>query len=218
MTASTLFFLVLVLACPLMMIFMMRGGHGHGGGHAGHGHGGHDHELAPREGSTAELRRQRDDLDRLIEEREQTDSEREPTPTGWGPMSVSAASAPARRGFGARLWGGVVAVWAVVTGLAPHVLHHVGPLAGAALLAGFGGNVLFFALGLVLSLPMLRRLYRRFGTFVAPALAVIAFAGVFSFSSLVIAPRLTSTDKSPSPVPGIEQPTGHESHHSGAKP
>ena len=64
MTASTLFFLVLVLACPLMMIFMMRGGHGHGGGHAGHGHGGHDHELAPREGSTAELRRQRDDLDR----------------------------------------------------------------------------------------------------------------------------------------------------------
>jgi hypothetical protein len=49
----------------------------------------------------------------------------------------------------------------VVSGVAPHVLHHVGPLAGAALLAGFGGKAIFFALGLLLSVPMLRRLYRR---------------------------------------------------------
>jgi len=155
-------------------------------------------------------------------------------------QTVSAAAAPvttARRGLGARLWGGVVAAWAVVTGVAPHVLHHVGPLAGAALLAGFGGQAIFFALGLVLSLPMLRRLYRRFGTPVAPALAVVAnfvsglgvvsravstrssaFAAVFTFSSLVIAPQLTSPDKSPTPAPGIEQPAGHKSHHSGGKP
>ena len=121
----------------------------------------------------------------------------------------------ARRGLGARLWGAVVAGWAVVTGVAPHVLHHVGPLAGAALLAGFGGKALFFALGLVLSVPMLRRLYRRFGTLVAPALAVVVFAAVFTFSSLVIAPRLMGSEKSPAPVPGVEQPSGHESHHSG---
>ena len=131
-------------------------------------------------------------------------------------MSVAATPvAPARRSLGTRLWGAIVAGWAVVTGVAPHVLHHVGPLAGAALLAGFGGKALFFALGLVLSLPMLRRLYRRFGTLIAPALAVVAFAVVFTFSSLVIAPRLTGTDDSSPATPGIEQPSGHESHHSG---
>lgn len=74
-------------------------------------------------------------------------------------MSAAATSASvARRDLGARLWAGVVAGWAVVTGVAPHVLHHAGPLAGAALLAGFGGKAIFFALGLVLSVPMLRRL------------------------------------------------------------
>jgi hypothetical protein len=75
-------FIALVLACPLMMVFMMRGGHGHGGGHADGGHGGHDH--APREASIDDLRGQRDELDRLIEEREQADSERELTPARWG--------------------------------------------------------------------------------------------------------------------------------------
>ena len=102
-----------------------------------------------------------------------------------------------------------------MTGVAPHVLHHVGPLAGAALLAGFGGKAIFFALGLVLSVPMLRRLYRRFGTLVAPALAVVAFAAVFTFSSLAIAPWLTGSDDAPPATPGIEQPSRHESHHSG---
>jgi len=115
------------------------------------------------------------------------------------------------------LWGAVVAGWGVVAGVAPHVLHHAGPLAGAALLAGFGGKAIFFALGLLLSVPMLRRLYRRFGTLVAPMLAVAAFAAVFTFSSLVVAPRLTGSEKAP-PAPGIEQPaapSGHAGHHSG---
>jgi hypothetical protein len=132
-------------------------------------------------------------------------------------QTVSAAATPVpplRRGLGARLWGAVVAGWAVVTGVAPHVLHHVGPLAGAALLAGFGGKALFFALGLVLSVPMLRRLYRRFGSRVAPVLAVVAFAAVFTLSSLVIAPRLTSSEKAPA-TPAVEQSGGHAGHHSG---
>ncbi len=132
-------------------------------------------------------------------------------------MTAAAAESSARRSIGARVWGAVVAAWAVVTGVAPHVLHHVGPLAGAALLAGFGGKAIFFALGLLLSLPMLRRLHRRFGTLVAPALGVAAFAAVFTFSSLVVAPRLTGSEKAP-PAPGVEQPTtpsGHASHHSG---
>ncbi len=128
-------------------------------------------------------------------------------------MSAAALATP-RRTLPARVWGALVTAWAVVTGVAPHVLHHVGPLAGAALLAGVGGKALFFALGLLLSLPMLRRLYRRFGTLVAPALAVAAFAAVFTFSSLVIAPRLTGSEKAP--APGIQQPDNHASHHSGA--
>ena len=129
-------------------------------------------------------------------------------------MTATAAPAGLVHSIGARVWGGIVAVWAVVTGVAPHVLHHVGPLAGAAVLAGVGGKAIFFALGLVLSAPMLRRLYHRFGTWVAPALAVAVFAAVFTLSSLVIAPRLTGADRSPTRQPGIEQPSGHESHHS----
>ena len=65
-----LLFIALILACPLMMIWMMRG-HGQGGhahGHAvGSGHGPGD---TSSEKSTAELRRQHDELDRLIGERE----------------------------------------------------------------------------------------------------------------------------------------------------
>jgi hypothetical protein len=88
MTASSLFFLLIVLACPLMMVFMMRGGHGNGhggqGGHAGGCHGGHGQEPAPRETSTDDLRRRRADLDRLIEVREgiERDPHRELTPRG----------------------------------------------------------------------------------------------------------------------------------------
>ena len=88
MTASTIFFVLLVLACPLMMMFMMRGGHGHGGqgGHAGGSNGGRGQEPTPRETSTDDLRRQRAELDREIEHREQwePEPERELEPTGWG--------------------------------------------------------------------------------------------------------------------------------------
>ncbi len=133
---------------------------------------------------------------------------------GQQTVSTAATVLTPRRGLGARLWGGVVAAWAVVTGVAPHVLHHLGPLAGAALLAGFGGKAIFFALGLLLSVPMLRRLYRRFGTPVAPGLALVAFAALFTFSSLIVAPWLTGSEKAPG-TPGIEQPAGHAGHHSG---
>lgn len=74
-----------VLICPLMMLWMMRGGHGHGGhghgGHGGHGHGEHNHDLddahAPlmRERSTRGLHELRDEIERMIDEREQADRE-----------------------------------------------------------------------------------------------------------------------------------------------
>jgi hypothetical protein len=111
-----------------------------------------------------------------------------------------------------RLGAATLAAWGVLVGVAPHVLHHVGPLAGAALLAGAGGKILFGALGLALSLPFLLRIYRRFNTLLAPALATLAFAAIFAVSTLVISPLLTGSGDN-GKTPGIEQPTDHASHH-----
>lgn len=56
--ASTLVILLLVLACPIAMWLMMRGGYGHG--HGAHG----------QPASLTDLRRRRDELDREIAARE----------------------------------------------------------------------------------------------------------------------------------------------------
>jgi len=112
--------------------------------------------------------------------------------------------------FAGRVWGGVLAAWGGFIGLLPHVLHHVGPLAGAALLAGATGRALFAAIGFVAAIPFLRRLHRRFGTWRAPAIALALFAAMFSLSSFVIGPAISS-DNAPA-RPGIEQ-GGHEQHH-----
>ena len=73
--ASSVVFLFLILACPLLMWLMMRGGHGHG---HGHGHGSHGaptvdghHGDAP---TTDDLRRRRAELDREITARERVDA------------------------------------------------------------------------------------------------------------------------------------------------
>jgi hypothetical protein len=78
MNASSVFLLLVVLACPLMMMWMMRG----------HGHGSRGHEHSARntgdgtqtqlmhERSTTGLRELRDEIDGLIEEREQAERER----------------------------------------------------------------------------------------------------------------------------------------------
>jgi hypothetical protein len=129
--------------------------------------------------------------------------------------TVGAGGRPAQARWGTRLWGGAVAFVGVSAGVASHVLHHVGPLAGAALFAGFGGQVLFFILGLVLSVPLLLRLYRRFETLLAPAVAVGAFAAIFTLSSVVVAPLLTGSDESP--VTPIEQ-LHDDGHHPAESP
>lgn len=115
--------------------------------------------------------------------------------------------------------GGLAAVGAAVLGAAPHVLHHAGPLAGAALLAGAGGTLLFGAVGLVAAVPMLRRLRRRTGSWRVPAGVLAVMAAMFTFSSLVIGPALTGSagdDSSVTPTrPGLTQPRpdSHEPHH-----
>lgn len=112
-----------------------------------------------------------------------------------------------------RAWSGLVALWGGLMGLLPHVLHHVGPLAGAAILAGATGRALFAAIGFVAAIPFLLRLYRRFRTWRAPAVALAVFAVMFSLSSFVIGPAISAENTPVTPLPGSEQQAGHDQHH-----
>jgi hypothetical protein len=99
-------------------------------------------------------------------------------------------------------------------GVIPHVLHHIGILAGAAFLTGAGGSLLLGAIGLVFSVPLLRRLYRHFHTWVAPATAVAVFAAMFSLSAFVIGPAISGDRTTEVPTPSdTPDPRDHESHH-----
>lgn len=102
---------------------------------------------------------------------------------------------------------------AVISGIAPHVLHHVGPLAGTALLAGAGGTVLFGVAGFALSIPMLLRLRRRFGTWAAPAVASAMFTGAYLFSALVVGPALTAEPAAVEAPASTPVPSEHAGHH-----
>jgi hypothetical protein len=145
------------------------------------------------------------------------------TDTSAGPATPAArehhgaASAPktARAGAGRRpaWWSAPAGVLGVVTGLAPHVLHHIGLLAGVALITGAGGTALFGILGLAASVPLLLRLRRRFGTWWAPVIGLAVFAVMFSVSAFVIGPAINGGAGTPpgggQPAPSID----HSSHH-----
>ncbi len=91
-----------------------------------------------------------------------------------------------------------------------HVLHHIGLLAGTALIADAGGTALFGMLGLALSVPMLLRLRRRYASWWAPAIGLAVFAVMFSLSAFVIGPAINGGQ------PGGGQPApsvNHSSHH-----
>lgn len=115
-----------------------------------------------------------------------------------------------RVSFLARAWRTVSAVFGALLGLLPHVLHHTGLIFGAALVTGTGGNLLFGVLGLLFSVPLLRRLYIRFNTWKAPAIGLVIFVAMFSLSAFVIGPAISgdSSPETPSPV----QTPDHEKH------
>jgi len=107
------------------------------------------------------------------------------------------------------LWTVVTGFFGGVVGLAPHVLHHLGPLVGTALVAGTGGTVLFGLLGLAASVPMLVKLKRRFVSWWAPTIALAAFVGMFALSSFVFGPLISGAgDPAPPAETGV-----HASHH-----
>lgn len=113
-------------------------------------------------------------------------------------------------GFLAKTWRLISAGFGALLGLLPHVLHHTGLIFGAALVTGTGGNLLFGALGLLLSLPLLRRLYLRFKTWKAPAIALIIFVAMFSLSAFVIGPAISGDSSGQTPSPG--QTPDHSEH------
>ena len=87
MSWSTLFLIALLLACPLMMVFMHRGGHG------AHAHGGDTHHgRETAEVPTLEdLRRRRDELDAQIAALEE---QPEPEPEAEEPARPATPVAP----------------------------------------------------------------------------------------------------------------------------
>ena len=137
--------------------------------------------------------------------------------TGSGPsqagLQTQRPTDGRRPGFVAKAWRTVSAIFGTLLGLLPHVLHHAGLIFGAALVTGTGGNLLFGALGLLFSVPLLRRLHTRFHTWKAPAIALVVFVAMFSLSAFVIGPAISgsSSDADPSPVQTPDHST-HEGH------
>lgn len=129
--------------------------------------------------------------------------------------SVTAATPWRARAAGA--WAATRATFGALLGLAPHVLHHVGFLAGAAVLTGVLGNTVLYAVGILLSIPMLLRLRRRFGSWKAPVLGVAAFTALFALSAFVIGPAISQGLSGPAPgasSEGTGQPADeHTGHH-----
>ena len=106
----------------------------------------------------------------------------------------------------ARLQGGLSAALGTVAGITPHVLHHIGPIAGAAILTGTEGSALFGAIGFVLTLPLLLRLKKRFNSWAAPGVALALFAIMFTISTIWIGPAIRGDNGS-----GKANPT--DPHH-----
>ena len=113
-------------------------------------------------------------------------------------------------GFVARSWRLISAAFGTLLGLLPHLLHHTGLIFGAALVTGTVGNLLFGAVGMLFSVPLLRRLYRRFKTWKAPAIAFVILVAMFSVSAFVIGPAISDGLSTDTPVP--EQTSDHSEH------
>lgn len=112
-----------------------------------------------------------------------------------------------------RLRTALLALWAAITGAAPHALHHVGPLAGTALVAGVGGRALFGVAGFVATIPLLRRLRRRTGGWRVPGLALAAFIAIYTISTLVVGPALGSATSPGAATPSsVQVEVDHHGH------
>lgn len=143
------------------------------------------------------------------------------TPVLKAPSRLPSPEGQASQTLRERLGAIVSSAVAAVLGVLPHVLHHVGPLAGAALLAGTAGTLLFGAIGLIAAIPFLLRVHRRCGNWRVPAALLATFAVMFSISAFVIGPAISGSDNDGSgkstptqqTAPGGPEQTGHDAHH-----
>ena len=126
--------------------------------------------------------------------RQQESAQEEPQP--WA----------ARDSLLARAYGLASATVGTVAGITPHVLHHIGPIAGAAILTGTEGSVLFGAIGFVLTLPLLLRLKKRFHSWAAPGVALALFVIMFTISTLWIGPAIRGDN-------GSDETSPADPHH-----
>ena len=125
------------------------------------------------------------------------------------------------RSLARRAWVWLSGLAAAVLGVLPHILHHAGPLAGAALFAGATGSLLFGAIGFAAAIPFLRRVRRHCGNWRVPAGILAAMAIVFSLSTFVIGPAIAGggdddgddANTPVQPAPAGERPSGHDGHH-----
>jgi hypothetical protein len=143
-----------------------------------------------------------------------------PTASTRNTASRPVAAAPkAPRTLRRQLGAVISSAVAALLGILPHVLHHAGPLAGAALVAGTGGTLLFGAVGLFASIPFLLRVHRRCGNWSTPGALLAVFAVVFAVSTLVIGPAITGENRATSKsttyqtAPGAPASAGHDGHH-----
>ena len=83
-----------------------------------------------------------------------------------------------------------------------------GILAGTALIAGVRRHPCCGLIGLAASVPFLIKLYRRFDTWLAPAVALVVFVLMFAISAFVIGPAISGTDGTPHPLL-LPHPSGH---------
>lgn len=124
--------------------------------------------------------------------------------------SASRRSTSARSSRLVTAWHALTGLLGAVAGLAPHVLHHAGLLLGTALVTGAAGTALFGVLGLLASVPLLARLYRRFGTWRAPAFGLVMFTALFALSAFVIGPAIRGDRPASTPKPPR---VSHLDHH-----
>ena len=114
-----------------------------------------------------------------------------PQPSEFNPAhAIRIPPSGGRRPLNKRFIAALSAVVAAVLGAAPHLLHHLGPFAGAALLGGASGSILFGVLGSAATTPLLMRLRRRTGSWRLPGILLTVFVATFLASTLIVGPAL----------------------------
>ena len=120
--------------------------------------------------------------------------------------------AQAHRRSRSRLSAAIGSAWTAVMGVLPHVLHHVGPLAGAAIVAGTTGTVVFGLAAFAFTVPLLLRVRKHRGNWRLPAILLTVFVSVWLISTFALGPWIRDQLVDDKPAATQQEPE-HEEHH-----